>query len=107
MKPLYSSLNPLEIHHLRNLLQSAGIVCRITNERLSTLAGEVPFAECAMRLELEDEADRDNAEALIREMARQPERIGPLWICTRCGEQLEAQFSACWRCGMEKKLQRK
>ena len=102
MKPLYTSLNLLEIHHLRNLLQSAGIGCRICNERLSTLAGEVPFAECAMRLELEDEADRDTAEALIREIARPPERTAALWICTRCGEQLEAQFTACWRCGAEK-----
>jgi hypothetical protein len=104
MKPLYTSLNLHEIHHLRNLLQSAGISCRICNERLSTLAGEVPFAECAMRLELENEADRDSAEALIREMARRSERSGSIWTCTRCGEQLEAQFTACWRCGAEKKL---
>lgn len=104
MKPLYTSLNLLEIHHLRNLLQSAGIGCRICNERLSTLAGEVPFAECAMRLELENEADRDAAEALIREISRRSERSGAVWTCTRCGERLEAQFTACWHCGAEKKL---
>ncbi|MBI2315787.1 MAG: DUF2007 domain-containing protein [Betaproteobacteria bacterium] len=102
MKPVYTSLSLLEIHHLRNLLLSAGIPCRIRNERLSTLAGEVPFTECAMALELERESDRDRAESLIREMAQWSENRGASWRCSRCGEQLEAQFTACWRCGAEK-----
>ena len=101
MKTVFTSLSLHEIHHLRNLLQSAGISCQIHNEGLSSLAGEVPFAECAMRLELENEADRDTAESLIREMARPP-RAGGRWNCTRCGEALEPQFTACWRCGAEK-----
>ena len=103
MKAVYTSLSLHEIHHLRNLLQSAGIVCSIRNERLSSLAGEVPFAECAMRLELEDEADRDRAESLIREMAQRPPRSENRWNCARCGEPLEPQFTACWHCGAEKK----
>ena len=102
MKAVYTSLSLHEIHHLRNLLQSAGISCRIRNEGLSSLAGEVPFAECAMLLELENEADRNRAEALIGEMAQRPPRAGPRWNCARCGEAIEPQFTACWRCGAEK-----
>ncbi len=102
MKPVYTSLSLHEIHHLRNLLQSAGIRCRIQNERLSTLAGEVPFTECAMRLELENEGDRDRAEAIIREMSQPPRHAGTPWTCPHCGERLEAQFTACWNCGAEK-----
>ena len=49
MKPIFSSLSPHEIYHLRNLLQSAGIPCRIHNEHLASLAGEVPFTECAAK----------------------------------------------------------
>ena len=102
MKPLFVSLRLHEIHHLKNLLQSAGIRCHIRNEALSTLAGEVPFAEVAMRLDLEDESDRARAEALLREMQAQAGPAAETWTCPRCGERLEAQFSACWSCGAER-----
>ena len=105
MKVFYASLKAHEIHHLKNLLQSAGIRCRLRNEGLSTLAGEVPFTECAMQIWLENESDRGHANLILREMtgrsasAAATERT---WICARCGEHLEAQFTACWNCGIEK-----
>lgn len=103
MKPLFASLNLHEIHHLKNLLQSSGIRCHISNEGLSTLAGEVPFPECAMQIVLEDESDRDRAESVLREMRGHATAPGAAaWSCHRCGERLEAQFTACWRCGKEK-----
>ena len=41
MKPVYSSLSLVEAHHLKNLLQSAGIRCRLKNEELVRKAHEV------------------------------------------------------------------
>jgi len=102
VKPVFVSLRLHEIHHLKNLLQSAGIRCHIRNEALSTLAGEVPFAEVAMRLELEHESDRARAEALLREMKTRARSAAETWTCPRCGERLEAQFTACWNCGAER-----
>ena len=52
MKPLLASLNLLEIHHLKNVLEADGIRCWVRNELLSRLAGEIPFIECAMELHL-------------------------------------------------------
>ena len=52
MRALFSSLNLVEVHHLKNLLQSAGIRSRIRNEHLVRLAGEIPFTECALQLML-------------------------------------------------------
>ena len=26
---------------------------------------------------------------------------GPAWECPKCGEKIEGQFSACWKCGHE------
>ncbi len=49
MKVVFASLNALEIHHLRNLLEAEGIPCAVRNELLSRLAGEVPFTECAIQ----------------------------------------------------------
>jgi hypothetical protein len=101
MKPLFVSLRLHEIHHLKNLLESAGISCFLRNEHLSTLAGEVPFAECAAQLWLVHESDRSAAEAILREW-RRPRPAGPAWRCERCGEALEGQFTSCWKCGRER-----
>jgi len=102
MKVFYASLKAHEIHHLKNLLVSAGIRCRIRNEGLSTLAGEVPFTECTMQLILENEGDHGLATEILREMTAGRPKAKGTWNCTGCGERLGAQFTACWNCGAEK-----
>jgi hypothetical protein len=98
MKPLLTSLNPLEIHHLKNVLEADGIRCWVKNELLSRLAGEIPFVDCALELHLLHEADRARAEVLL-EAWRLPPLPAPGWTCPACGERLEGQFDACWKCG--------
>jgi hypothetical protein len=98
MKPFFSSLRLDEIHHLRNLLDSAGIRTVLRNEQLCTLAGEVPFVECAARIELLRESDHPAALEVLKAW-REPPRNPLAWRCRRCGEQLEGQFTACWSCG--------
>ena len=98
MQPLYSSLNLHEIHHLKNLLEAEGIRCRITNELLSRLAGEIPFTECAPELWLLDERDFERARRVVTDFGRGA-TAGPPWQCPSCGEALEGQFSNCWHCG--------
>jgi thiamine monophosphate kinase len=102
MKAVHTSLNLVETHHLKNLLQSAGIRCRIKNEDLVRLAGEVPFPECALQLLVERAEDYPAAEALVRDFLRPRPRTGALWRCARCGETSEGQFTACWSCGAER-----
>jgi hypothetical protein len=98
MRLLYSSLKLLEVHHLKNLLESDGIRCHIKNELLSRLAGEIPFTECAPELWLLDERDLDRAKRIVADVGRTPVAAPP-WQCRDCGEALEGQFSACWHCG--------
>jgi Putative prokaryotic signal transducing protein len=98
MKPLLASLNLLEIHHLKNVLEADGIRCWVKNELLSRLAGEIPFIECAMELHLVREADRPRAEVLL-DIWRHPPPPGAVWTCAGCGESVEGQFGECWRCG--------
>ncbi len=99
MKTIFSSLNLVEVHHLKNLLQSAGIRCRIRNEDLVRLAGEVPFPECALQLVVEREEDHPAAEKLLAEFLRPQSRPVKPWRCPDCGETIEGQFTACWKCG--------
>lgn len=98
MQPLFSSLNLLEVHHLKNLLEAEGIRCHIKNELLSRLAGEIPFTECAPQLWLLDERDLGRARRIVADFGCGA-AAGPRWQCKNCGEALEGQFSACWHCG--------
>jgi hypothetical protein len=98
VKPLLVSLNLLEVHHLKNVLEADGIRCWIKNELLSRLAGEVPFTECALELHLVREDDRPRAEALLA-VWRGPPLPASAWTCATCGEAIEGQFGACWKCG--------
>ncbi len=98
MRPLFASLNLHEIHHLKNVLEAEGVACWVKNELLSRLAGEIPFVDCAPELHLARESDRARAEVLL-EGWRRPAPPGPAWRCRACGERLEGQFEACWKCG--------
>lgn len=99
MKPLIASLDTLEIHHLKNVLEAEGIRCFLRNELLARLAGEIPFTECALELHLRDEADRWRAERILEDWRRSRPVASEPWICPGCGEKLEGQFTTCWQCG--------
>ena len=98
MPALFASLKRLEVYHLRNLLEAEGIPCFVRNELLSQLAGEVPFTECQLELWLRRPDDQQRAETVLRGFLLGPPRGQP-WSC-ECGESLEAQFTACWQCGL-------
>jgi putative signal transducing protein len=87
----------LEIAHLRNVLQTAGIACVVRNERLATLAGEIPFVECWPELWVCRSGDALRARGLI-DLALGAADDGPSWTCNECGELVEPQFAECWRC---------
>lgn len=100
MAALFASLKRLEVYHLRNLLEAEGIPCWVRNELLSQLAGEVPFTECQLELWLRRPQDQQRAEKVLRDfLSGVP--LAPAWTCA-CGEWLEGQFTACWRCGADR-----
>lgn len=99
MTLLLASLDALEIHHLKHLLEVEGIRCLVRNEMLSRLAGEVPFTECAMQLVVLRPEDEWRARRILDDWRRSQPASGPAWTCAACAERLEAQFTACWRCG--------
>ena len=46
MRKVHTAESIIEIAHLRNLLEAAGIACYVRNERLGGALGEIPFVEC-------------------------------------------------------------
>ena len=65
------------------------------NEVLASAMGELPPAECQVEVWVMDPAEAARAERLLREGVP---TSGAPWTCPACGERLEPQFSACWRC---------
>jgi Putative prokaryotic signal transducing protein len=98
VRKVFSSESIVEVSHLRNVLECAGIRCHIRNDQLSGALGEIPFLECWPELWIAHEGDALRARALLDEERRKSGESRPSWICARCGERLEGQFNECWRC---------
>jgi putative signal transducing protein len=97
MRKVYTSDSLIEIAHLRNLLELAGIGCIVRNERLSSISGEIPFVECWPELWVCRSGDALRARGII-DLALEAPAGGAPWTCPRCGEQIEPQFAECWQC---------
>jgi len=100
VKVVFSSPNFPVVAHFRGLLESEGIPCWIRNEYLGAVAGELPPLECWPQVCVAP--DWEAAARAAIERARAPVSAAPAWDCAGCGERLEGQFTACWRCGTER-----
>ena len=99
MKKLYTSPDPLIISHLQNILESYGICCIIKNEYLAGAAGEIPLTECWPELWIRKDSQYERAINILEKALALQEIYFPSWKCTKCAEELEGQFTSCWRCG--------
>jgi len=97
LRKVHTADSIIEIAHLRNLLEQAGIACYVRNERLGGVVGEIPFVECWPELWVLRNGDALSARGLI-DTARAAVVPPPDWTCRSCGERVEGQFDACWRC---------
>lgn len=97
MKRVYASHSPLQVAHMRNLLELEGIRCRTRNMGLIGGAGELPPTAVWPELWVDRALDVDRAERIIRDAEQLPP-AGEPWTCPVCGESLEPQFDQCWRC---------
>jgi hypothetical protein len=98
MKRIYVSSDALMVGHLEAVLRERGIVCMVRNRYLAGGAGELPPNELWPELWVDDE-DEAIARRLVEEILGTTGDPGPDWTCSHCGEHLEGQFAACWRCG--------
>ena len=98
LRKVHTAESILEVAHLRNVLEAAGIRCFLRNERLAGALGEIPFVECWPELWVMRNGDALRARGLIDTARSAAPPRGPDWRCERCGEVVEGQFDACWRC---------
>lgn len=93
---LHTADNPVEVGFVRGLLEAEGIETRVRSMDLWTAAVEIYFAEGARPSVWVREPDLVWARRVL-DQADQHDS-GEVWRCEHCGEQMESQFTACWRC---------
>jgi hypothetical protein len=99
MKRVYRAASLLQVAHARNVLISSGIECELRNIYLAGAAGDLPMMEPWPQLYVADEDEKRALAALTRAASAVP---GASWTCEVCNEDLEPQFTTCWRCGHER-----
>ena len=98
MITVYSAPNIALVSIFRSILEGHGIKCRVKNEFLSAGLGDIPPIECWPQLCVE-EHDLREARRLVAEALAPETGATASWKCGTCGEDVEGQFSHCWKCG--------
>ncbi len=94
----FSLADRAEAGLLKELLEQEGVACLIRNEQLFAALGEIPFLECLPELWVVDDDVWPRARQLLINWFKNDENAAA-WTCPSCGEILEGQFGACWKCG--------
>ena len=107
---IFTARDLLEAHHVRGMIESAGIRAAVMGETLSFARGEVPMTQETLPSVWVLECDAEAAMPIVREWVgpgdREPEDVMlAAWRCPQCGEAIEGQFSACWNCGMSRPME--
>ena len=110
MKRVFSGRNEVEAHFVRNALEAEGIQAVVQGETLA--AGAVPLLAESMPAVYVPDEDAGRAETLVRSLPKQTEdeadqeldrpSAAGTWTCPKCGETIDGQFDACWKCGTDK-----
>ena len=99
MKKIYSPQDVSEIEIIRGLLADEGIKTTLLDEDVVPLAQEMP------QVWVVNDEDEERALAIVERMDSGEVReslAGKPWKCKRCGEAIEGQFTACWKCGTKR-----
>jgi len=105
MKYVFTSSSMLErgnIETLKTLLENDGIPCWIKNENLSTPTGEISIQECFPEIWILNDEDYPKAYEMVKAWRNSPVETHDEWLCSDCGETIEGQFTACWKCGRQR-----
>jgi hypothetical protein len=95
---VFSTFNSAEAHLVMGLLESRGIAAEV-RDQLAGILGDLPTTPQNLPSVWVAERDAAVADAIVREFQGRRVENGEAWRCPGCGETIDAQFTACWRCG--------
>ena len=98
MQRIFTATNRTDAYLVVHRLAQAGIKAHVFNEHTSSIVGDIPPDVALPQVWLDDDADRERADAVLRAYRLERDREGTL-VCARCHEQSPATFELCWNCG--------
>ena len=101
VKRVYTAESVVQVTHIKNMLEAAGVQTEMRNQRLAGGVGEIPFLETWPEL-WAAELDAARARELVEEALHGDTADETPWTCAGCGERSEGQFAVCWQCGRER-----
>lgn len=96
MRAVFCSPETATVGLYKCLLEEAGILCFVRNER--AFQGEVVAPAFYPTICITDESRYDEAMALLNSVKDAPVNTGPDWTCAECNESVPASFDSCWNC---------
>lgn len=80
------------------MLEAQDIEVVVKNDKLYTVAGEVPVTECMAEVWVVKPLSYRLAEQLVVEMEQGQDVEMSDWKCQHCGEFNDGNFALCWNC---------
>ena len=104
LKKIYRARGPGDAHVLKSLLEAEGIRAVIRGDAFVPLQGGGLFGVDTRPSVwvLADEhyaRARNVADGYAAGEGPSPTSVAAEWSCPHCGEEMEAQFTECWKCG--------
>ncbi|MFT5352126.1 MAG: hypothetical protein ACI909_000503 [Planctomycetota bacterium] len=100
MKKVHSAENSIELGFVMGMLEQDGIHCIVRNQNLAGALGEIPPQECWPEVWITNDIELERAKKIVKFALSPPANSTVPWYCA-CGEKIEGQFTACWKCGLE------
>lgn len=101
MKQVFVARNPTEAHFVKGVLETRGIAAEVRGEALWGTQGDL-IPDNLPTVWVLDDRQAPEAVRILEEYSSSTSVTGLAahgWRCPGCGEQLEPQFSECWKCG--------
>ncbi len=102
MTKVFVAQHPTEAHLVKGMLETNGIAAIVRGESLFGARGEAPVtADTLPSVWVSDDNDAPAALEILAQYGPKATaaNLGRPWSCPSCREQIESQFSECWKCG--------
>jgi hypothetical protein len=98
VRQVYSASDTSEAELLKQLLTDNDIPAVVEGAEVANVFGEIPPAKPAVSVP--ENVDWERVTQIVSEFenAKRQRAAGIPWVCPRCRETIEPQFSDCWNC---------
>ncbi|HEY8202778.1 MAG TPA: DUF2007 domain-containing protein [Actinomycetota bacterium] len=98
MRRVHIAQTLADAYIVKDVLESHGFACMVQGEHLVGIRGEVPLDASTLPSVWVPESQAERAIRVVADAQGGQSEAGD-WICPNCDEEIEGQFTDCWRCG--------